>query len=134
MAAIDLYSKPGQAGIDAKKQKALLVAWMLLTTNVSWTSPATRLVKTKEDLEKVKADGEATTGEIYYVDMRKVYGDLAPLASDEVDDLFALARAKDFFAPTSQAFWKQGESMLHYSDHYCLSMASVLRLNKTIKS
>jgi hypothetical protein len=130
MAAIDLFTHPGQAGVDPARQKALLVSWLLLNSNSLLTYPQTRIVKNDQDLAKAKADGQKPGSLINYLDLRDLYPRLAPLTAAEVDDLFDLARRTSDFQSVASAYWSEGESMWSYADHYCLAVPDVLAMNK----
>ena len=129
MAAIDLFTAPGQPGIDPARQKALLVACLLLSSNSLLTYAQTRIVTTDAEVAQAQTDGARHGSLINYLDMRDVYPKLAPLTPQEVDDLFAVARSAPEFASVASSYWQQGESMLGYDDHYCLAVAKVLSLN-----
>ncbi len=129
MAAIDLFTHPGQPGVDPARQKALLVAWLLLNSNSFLLHPQTRIVNSDPDLAKAKSDGTRPGSLVNYLDLRDVYPLLAPLTQTEVEGLFTVARNNPEFQVVSNAYWTQGHSILFYDDHYCLALADVLSLN-----
>lgn len=129
MAAIDLFTQPGQPGVDPARQKALLVAWALLNSNSLLLQPQTRIVNNDAGLTQVQNDGQRPGSYIAYLDLRDVYPLLEPLTSQEVDDLFAVARNNSEFQVVANAYWSQGHAMLAYDDHYCLQPSTVLSLN-----
>jgi hypothetical protein len=130
MSAIDLFKQPGQPGVDPGRQRALLIAWLLLTTNTLLCSTQTRIVKTDEERDRATEEGERPSSWINFIDLRDIYPALAPLSENEVDELFAIARATSDFHAVASSFWNAGESLLRYSDHYCLAVKEVLSLNR----
>jgi hypothetical protein len=129
MPAVDLFSKPGQSGIDLVKERALLVAWLLINSNTAWVDPATVLVKTPDDLAKVLSDAEETGNTINYLDMQKIYPALPQVAPADIDDLITQAQQDDTYYSTAKKFWSMGQALCQYNDDYCLAMADVLALN-----
>lgn len=130
MPAINLYTHPGQPGVDPARQKALLVSWLLLTSNSLLNYTQTRIVNNDKDRAKAIKDGETIGSIINYLDLRDIYPSLAPLTPTEVDNLFTLARRSSEFQSVASSYWDEGEAMLKYIDHYCLAVKDVLAINK----
>jgi hypothetical protein len=130
MSAIDLFRQPGQPGVDPERQRALLIGWLLLTTNTLLCSVQTRIVKTDEDRARVTEEGKRPNSWLNFIDLRDIYPALAPLTEEEVDDLFQIARSSSEFHVVASSFWNAGESLLHYSDHYCLAVEDVLSVGR----
>jgi hypothetical protein len=130
MPVTDLYTMPGQVGLNLTKEKALLTAWVLLTSNCWWTHPSVRLILTDADLQKVTQDGIATSGTIFYIDLRVVQQALNPLTLDEVNTLFKMAQSDTDFSSLGAKYWQVGSLMNGFGNHYCVAMQEVLSLNQ----
>jgi len=137
MPAIDLYTAhQTKPKVNKNKQKALLVAWLLLTAKEKLLDPKTRLVKTDKEIEQAKKDGRqilpgGKPATVFYIDLRPVYRQLKPLSAVQVDGLLKLARGNKQFQDIAYSFWNQGQGILHYGvGPECLACSTVLDLNR----
>lgn len=128
MPAINLFTAPGQKDVDPERQRAVLVAWLLVCSNSLLCQKPTRLVCSDDELATVIEQGKQRT--INFIDLREVYPFLQPLDPAEVDEIFNLARENDEFHAVASDFWATGESLLRYMDHYCLAVSDVLKMNR----
>jgi len=61
--------------------------------------------------------------------LRDLFPALAPLTPDEIVELISTLQSVPEINVAAAKFWYIGESLLHYTDHYCLAVTKILSYN-----